>query len=53
MLLDAKNMIMGRLASFAAKEALKGGQIDVVNAELAVITGTKHGVYEKYRKKRG
>jgi large subunit ribosomal protein L13 len=41
MIIDAKDLILGRLASFAAKKALLGEKIDIVNAEEAVITGNK------------
>jgi len=39
--LDATGMICGRLASYAAKEALRGKEVVIVNAEKAVISGTK------------
>ncbi len=38
MIIDANNMILGRLASFAAKKALLGEKIDVINCEKAVIS---------------
>ncbi|MEM4246661.1 MAG: 50S ribosomal protein L13 [Candidatus Bathyarchaeia archaeon] len=41
---DAENAILGRLASYVAKEALKGRSVVVVNAEKAVISGSKEGV---------
>ncbi len=46
---DAKNLIAGRLSSFAAKSALLGDKIVIVNSEEAVITGTPKLVIEKYR----
>jgi large subunit ribosomal protein L13 len=46
---DAKNKVLGRLASTVAKELLKGKSIVVVNAELAYITGSKNVLIEKYR----
>jgi len=52
MIIDAKNMILGRLASYVAKQALKGEQIDVINAEHAVITGSKKNILERYKQKR-
>ena len=49
MIIDAKNLIAGRLGTFAAKQALMGEEISIVNAELAVITGNKKFVINKYR----
>ena len=44
MLLDAKNQILGRLASFVAKKALSGDTVIVLNAEKAVISGKEKEV---------
>ena len=41
MLLDATNIILGRLASFAAKKALLGESVEIINCENAVITGNR------------
>ena len=49
MIIDAKDLIVGRLGTFVAKQALLGERIDVVNSELAVISGTREMVLEKYR----
>jgi len=40
-IIDGANTVMGRLASFVAKEALKGEEIKVVNCEQVIITGNK------------
>jgi large subunit ribosomal protein L13 len=50
MIIDATNLIAGRLASHAAKKALLGEQVDIVNAGDAVITGRKETVFGKYNK---
>jgi len=42
LILDASNHIMGRVASVAAKQALHGRKVVVVNAEKAIIAGQKH-----------
>ena len=42
LLIDASNHIMGRVASVAAKQALHGRKVVVVNAEKAIIAGQKH-----------
>ncbi|NPA75528.1 MAG: 50S ribosomal protein L13 [Euryarchaeota archaeon] len=51
-IIDADNMIMGRLASKVAKDLLRGEEIIIVNAEKAVITGNKEYIIEKYAKMR-
>ncbi|MBT3866145.1 50S ribosomal protein L13 [Candidatus Woesearchaeota archaeon] len=47
MILDGKNLIAGRLASFAAKQALFGNDIEIINSELVMITGSKSNVMAK------
>ncbi len=48
MIIDARNLIAGRLASHTAKKALLGEKVDIVNCESAVITGRKESVFGKY-----
>jgi large subunit ribosomal protein L13 len=48
---DARDCIMGRVASTVAQRALDGESVAVVNAEDAVITGTEDDVMETYRKR--
>lgn len=51
--IDGENAIMGRLASYAAKQALKGEDIAIINSEKVIITGNKQDILENfYRKKR-
>ncbi len=45
---DAENRAAGRLASRAAREALKGKAVIVVNAEKAIITGNPTFVIKRY-----
>lgn len=45
---DAENQVAGRLASRAAKEALKGRHVFIVNAEKAVISGNPVFVIKRY-----
>ena len=40
-IIDASECIMGRLASSVAKTLLKGEEVHIVNAENAVISGSK------------
>ena len=49
---DARDCIMGRVASQVAERALDGERIAVVNAERAVITGREEDVMSTYRKRR-
>jgi large subunit ribosomal protein L13 len=48
---DARDCIMGRVASQVAQRALDGERVAVVNAENAVITGREEDVMETYRKR--
>lgn len=48
-IINAENGILGRLASYAAKQALQGAEISVVNCEKAVITGNKKDIIQKYK----
>jgi len=49
---DARDCILGRVASQVAERALEGERIAVVNAEQAVITGGEEQLTEKYRERR-
>lgn len=51
-IIDGKNAILGRLASYAAKEALKGEEIAIVNCEQILITGNKKNIFKNYEAKR-
>ncbi len=52
MIIDATNLILGRLAAKVAKQALNGEKnISVINCEKAVITGNKKNVLSNYAKK--
>lgn len=46
--IDAENATLGRLASYAAKQALNGKEVIIVNSEKAIITGTKDSILNKY-----
>ena len=48
---DAENMVVGRLGSKAAKAALLGDQVVIVNAEKAIITGDRRSVIETFKEK--
>ncbi|MBW2974788.1 50S ribosomal protein L13 [Candidatus Woesearchaeota archaeon] len=51
MILDAKDMILGRLASYAAKKALLGESIDIINCEDAVVSGNKKSTLMAYKER--
>ena len=46
---DAKSKVLGRVASSVAKSLLNGKSIAVINAEYAIITGSRRDTVEKYR----
>ncbi len=48
MIIDANNLILGRLSSFVAKKALLGEKIEIVNCENCIITGDKPVIFAKY-----
>lgn len=52
MIIDATNSIVGRIATVAAKQALLGEEIRVVNCEKAYITGRKKFITDDYLRKR-
>ena len=55
-IIDGSGAIFGRLCSFAAKKALEGNEVVIVNSEKTIITGNKKDVIKKYeslRKKGG
>ncbi|MFP8954365.1 50S ribosomal protein L13 [Natrialbaceae archaeon A-arb3/5] len=49
LVIDARDCILGRVASEVAQRALDGERIAIVNAEDTVITGDKEDVFETYR----
>jgi len=51
-IVDGKNAVLGRLASYVAKEALKGEEFAIVNCEDVIITGNKQAIKKDYKEKR-
>lgn len=49
LVVDAENAVLGRLASFVAKQALLGKEVAVVNSDKAIVTGRKRMVIEEYK----
>ncbi len=51
MIIDATNLILGRLATVVAKKSLLGEKIDIINCEEAVVIGRRESVLARYKKK--
>jgi large subunit ribosomal protein L13 len=51
-IIDASGARLGRLASYVAKEALKGEEFAILNCEEIIISGNKKQIKEKFDKKR-
>lgn len=51
-IVDGENIVLGRLASFVAKQALKGEEIKVVNSEKVIVSGSRTDIQRKFREKR-
>lgn len=51
-IIDGKNVVLGRLASFVAKKLLKGEEIAVVNCNEVLITGNKKDIEKNFKEKR-
>tara|TARA_Y100000310_G_C20310019_1_gene635814 strand:+ start:100 stop:513 length:414 start_codon:yes stop_codon:yes gene_type:complete len=49
MIIDARNLILGRLATIVAKKALLGEEIHIINCGNAIISGSKKNVLLKYK----
>jgi large subunit ribosomal protein L13 len=47
--IDAENLILGRLATFAAKQSLLGQEVRVINVEKAVVSGNKKTTLNEVR----
>ena len=41
LIVDGEGATFGRMASFVAKELLKGGSVDVLNSEKVIVSGDK------------
>ena len=55
-IIDGKGAVLGRLASYAAKQALKGEEIFILNCDKIKISGNKKNIkgnFEAKRKKGG
>ena len=51
MIIDAKDSILGRLSSYAAKQALLGNKDDIINCEESVVSGRRQFTLKEYIKR--
>jgi len=51
-ILNGKGQVLGRLASYTAKELLRGEEIAIVNCERIIITGNKAFIRSEFDRKR-
>ena len=51
-IIDGKGAVLGRLASYVAKESLKGEEIVILNSELVIITGNRKNIEESFHTRR-
>ncbi|MCK5233326.1 MAG: 50S ribosomal protein L13 [Candidatus Aenigmarchaeota archaeon] len=52
MIIDATDTILGRMAVVAAKKALLGEEVMIINAEKAIVTGSRKVVLARFKFKR-
>lgn len=52
-IIDGTDATLGRLASYSAKEALKGEEIAILNCEKILVTGNKNNFVKGIEAKRG
>lgn len=52
-IIDGTDAIMGRLASYVAKQALKGEEIVILNCDKVIITGNKKNIEKEFKERRG
>src|SRR3989338_1028862 len=50
-IIDAKHTLLGRVSSIAAKQALLGHNVEVVNCEEAVVSGRKFSIFANYERR--
>ncbi len=50
--IDAEDLVLGRLCTHVAKRLLNGEKVVVVNAEKAVVSGNRAQLFEFYRHRR-
>ena len=48
--IDANNLILGRMASLVARRLLNGEEINIINAEKVIISGRRDATFERYKR---
>jgi large subunit ribosomal protein L13 len=48
-LINADGLIVGRLASLVAKKLLEGDEVNIINAEKAILSGAKATTFREYQ----
>lgn len=51
-IIDGSGAVLGRLASYVAKESLKGEEIAIINCSEVIITGNREKIKEEFHEKR-
>ena len=51
MIIDAKDTILGRLGTYAAKQLLMGATVEIVNCEECAVSGKKRFILKEYIRK--
>ena len=51
-IINGQDVVMGRLASFVAKELLRGEEINIINCNEVIITGNKKSIVEEFYEER-
>ena len=47
-IIDGRNAILGRMASYAAKQLLRGEEVIIVNSDEVIVTGNKKNIREEF-----
>ncbi len=48
-LINAQGLIVGRLSSIVAKRLLQGEEVTIINAEKAILSGSKASTFREYK----
>jgi large subunit ribosomal protein L13 len=51
-IINGERALLGRLASYAAKQSLQGKSIIIVNSDKVIITGNKKDIVKNYRERK-
>ncbi len=52
LVIDATDLVLGKVAAFAAKQAIQGKTVILINCEKAFVTGSKKNIIEEYKQRR-